>query len=59
MGNDWYYSVKIVMGSAYDGANDPEFVFNNEEKEKMIGFVDTCLENGHEISIVMEKLKEE
>jgi hypothetical protein len=50
---EWYYKVKIVIGTAYDDIQDPEFRFSKSEKTKMMEFIDTCLENGHEISVVL------
>jgi len=47
-----YYKVKLMLG----GKNDPLFLFHETEKEKMLGFVDICLENGQHVSIVLEAL---
>lgn len=49
---EWYYLVKIVLSTAYDNEVDPSFRFELDEKEKMMSFLDTCLENAHEISVV-------
>lgn len=57
--NDWLYKVMIVIGTAYDDVQNPEFFFSKDEKDKMYGFIDTCLENGHEVNIVMEETKQE
>lgn len=47
-----YYRVKIVIGSG----EEPEFIFDADtEKDRMIGFVDICLENGHKVSLEMDK----
>ncbi|OME41445.1 hypothetical protein [Paenibacillus odorifer] len=48
---EWYYLVKIIVGTVYDDVVDPSFRFALDEKEKMMSFIDTCLENAHEISV--------
>jgi hypothetical protein len=56
--SEWCYKVKLVMGTVYDDVIDPEFSFSRDEKDKMLDFIDILLENGQEVSIVMESIKE-
>ena len=47
-----YYRMRIMLGLT----EEPEFIFDVEtEKDKMIGFMDICLENGHKVSLEMNK----
>lgn len=48
----WYYLVTLLIGTSYDDVEDPKFRFELSEKQNMYEFVDTCLENGHEVKIV-------
>ncbi|WP_025721403.1 hypothetical protein [Paenibacillus sp. 1-18] len=49
---EWYYKVVIRVSNLGDVNVDPEFRFSEDKKQEMTEFVFTCLENGHEVSIV-------
>lgn len=54
------YRVSLVIGSSYDDVDDPEFVFlADDEKDKMLAFIDACIDNGHEIKIAKDTVQKE
>jgi hypothetical protein len=53
MSERWYYKVTILANSPhYTDAVNPDFIFEENEKDKLMSFIDMCLENAHEINVV-------
>lgn len=52
MSEEWYYKVTILANSEHEDAVNPAFRFKENQKEELSKFIFTCLDNGHEISVV-------
>lgn len=50
MAGTWKYEVGISLGIGQE-VSDPSFFFGQDEKEKMLAFIDVCIENEYLVTV--------